>query len=172
MACITALILHSRNPFSQWQRSVHWKPPSHWLKIFPDHGAIMGHIWVLSAPYGHHVCPMSLAIRVAAVSYRSSKMGPWLLLAESTPDITCKTTPAGNTHKGFANVTVSGLPCQRWDSQSPHSHSYSDPWSFPDATMIEVSNYCRNPDLEDDLWCFTTTSVRWESCAVPMCNSK
>ena len=69
-------------------------------------------------------------------------------------------------------MTASGLPCQRWDSQSPHSHPNSDASRFPDATMGETTNYCRNPDNDATLWCYTTTSVRWDYCAVPMCESR
>ena len=41
------------------------------ISICPDnkiHGANMGPTWVLSAPDGHHVGPMNLAIRVVTLS--------------------------------------------------------------------------------------------------------
>jgi hypothetical protein len=32
-------------------------------------------------------------------------------------------------------------------------------------------NYCRNPDGEPGVWCYTTdTNVRWELCDVPACD--
>ena len=33
------------------------------------------------------------------------------------------------------------------------------------------SNYCRNPDKSAKAWCYTTSEVRWEYCAVPECAS-
>ena len=61
--------------------------------------------------------------------------------------------------------TLTGLTCQRWDSQSPHEHNYTDPRFFPDATLDEVRNYCRTPDGSDWPWCFTTSpDVRSEEC--------
>ena len=51
-----------------------------WLAslAFPDskvHGANMAPTWVLSAPYGPHVGPMNLAIRVGTVEWVSSVSG-------------------------------------------------------------------------------------------------
>ena len=63
----------------------------------------------------------------------------------ATPDITCKTTSAGATYRGTTNTTASGLPCQRWDSQLPHEHINNHAGRFPDATLEEAANYCRNP---------------------------
>ena len=95
-----------------------------------------------------------------------------LLITVSTPDITCKLTFNGTTYKGNVNMTASGLPCQRWDSQLPHFHYNNDPLAFPDDTMDEAANNCRNPDASITLWCYTTTSMRYDYCAIPMCNSK
>ena len=70
-------------------------------------------------------------------------------------------------YRGTIATTVSGKTCQRWDSQSPHSHSNS-PGDKPLSGLEE--NYCRNPDGEDTAWCYTTDSdTRWEACDVPTC---
>ena len=70
-------------------------------------------------------------------------------------------------YRGTIATTVSGKTCQRWDSQSPHSHSNS-PSDRPLSGLEE--NYCRNPDGEDTAWCYTTDSnTRWEACDVPTC---
>ena len=90
----------------------------------------------------------------------------------SIPDVTCRVTFEGATYRGYINETASGFPCQRWDSTSPQLHSYTNAQRFPDATMSEVSNYCRNPDTAPTVWCYTTTAVRWDVCAVPMCERK
>jgi len=56
----------------------------------------------------------------------------------------------GNT--AFANTTISGRPCQRWDSQSPHMHPYSNLSAF--------ENYCMNPNEDAAPWCYTTDTHR------------
>ena len=91
----------------------------------------------------------------------------------STLDVDCRTTFDGYTYTGNLSETTSGFPCQRWDSQWPNQHIRDDISEFPDATLDEASNYCRNPFGEElTLWCYTTTSLRWDFCAVPMCNGK
>ena len=69
------------------------------------------------------------------------------------------------SYKETISSTLSGLTCQRWDSQSPHKHHYTDPSFFPDATLEDVANYCRTPDGSSWPWCFTTSpDVRSEIC--------
>jgi hypothetical protein len=46
-------------------------------------------------------------------------------------------------YRGNLSVTWSGKTCQRWDSQTPHSHSRT-PENYPNGGLKE--NYCRNPD--------------------------
>ena len=46
-------------------------------------------------------------------------------------------------YRGKINKTTSGRTCQRWDSQSPHSHTRT-PGNYPNSGLEE--NYCRNPD--------------------------
>lgn len=72
-------------------------------------------------------------------------------------------TPLGNNYRGQATITESGKTCQRWDSQSPHSHTYT--------SLEDQENYCRNPDNEGvGPWCYTTDpNVRWQSCYIPVC---
>lgn len=66
------------------------------------------------------------------------------------------------------NITKDGLSCQRWDSQTPHSHT-APPDVFPELKNAE--NYCRNAGGEERVpWCFTTnSSVRWQHCDIPRC---
>jgi len=57
--------------------------------------------------------------------------------------------------------TISGKICQKWSSQTPHKHRME---------IIDGNdhNYCRNPDGEPGLWCYTTdTKTRWELCTQP-----
>ena len=66
----------------------------------------------------------------------------------------------GENYQGRSSVTVSGLTCQSWASQSPHRHGHVN---LPE-------NYCRNPDGEPGVWCYTTDpATRWELCDVPQC---
>mmetsp|Transcript_25480 Transcript_25480/g.37382 ORF Transcript_25480/g.37382 Transcript_25480/m.37382 type:complete len:498 (+) Transcript_25480:37-1530(+) len=71
-------------------------------------------------------------------------------------------------YTGTVSVTRSGRTCQRWDSQSPQSHSRTRR-NYPDAYLSE--NYCRNPDNEPGgAWCYTTDpDMRWEYCDVANC---
>ena len=85
----------------------------------------------------------------------------------------CKRATFGGDYTGTANRTISGLACQRWDAQTPHSHTFTDPKAYPDTTLEDAANYCRNPAPSDGvgLWCFTMDSgTRWEVCEeVPDC---
>ncbi|CAH1779946.1 unnamed protein product [Owenia fusiformis] len=88
----------------------------------------------------------------------------------------CKDTTKGIEYKGFRAWTDEGYTCQRWDSQYPHKHSYTDASKYPDATLGDASNYCRNPGSEEETegpWCYTTNpDVRWRYCGIPMCTSR
>ena len=69
-------------------------------------------------------------------------------------------------YSGTVSVTTTDRTCQRWDSQSPHTHGY-DASYLPDTTLTEASNYCRTAD---DVWpwCYTTDPHhRFESCRLP-----
>mmetsp|Transcript_29063 Transcript_29063/g.48011 ORF Transcript_29063/g.48011 Transcript_29063/m.48011 type:complete len:539 (+) Transcript_29063:143-1759(+) len=72
-------------------------------------------------------------------------------------------------YRGTIATTVSGKICQRWDAQSPHSHTLT-PNGYPLSGLGE--NYCRNPDGEPSAWCYTTdANTRFELCLVPTCDS-
>ncbi|XP_078684409.1 apolipoprotein(a)-like isoform X2 [Branchiostoma floridae x Branchiostoma belcheri] len=78
-------------------------------------------------------------------------------------------TGSGHEYRGTANVVGSGRKCQRWDSQSPHPHSYT-PSSQPNAGLQE--DYCRNPSQGTQPWCYTLDpGTRWEYCGLPLCGS-
>ncbi|KAI8514160.1 hypothetical protein Bbelb_084840 [Branchiostoma belcheri] len=73
----------------------------------------------------------------------------------------------GASYRGTVSVTRTGKTCQRWDRQFPHTHDKT-PHNYPSSGLEE--NYCRNPDGEPGVWCFTTNPlVRWERCEVPVC---
>ncbi|XP_078700893.1 plasminogen-like [Branchiostoma floridae x Branchiostoma belcheri] len=76
------------------------------------------------------------------------------------------TNDKGRSYAGGINRTGDRL-CQRWDSQSPHSHPYT-PQAHPDAGLEE--NFCRNPDNKDRPWCYITDGTdTWDYCDVTEC---
>ena len=83
----------------------------------------------------------------------------------------CRSSGMGKEYAGTANVTGTGRPCQRWDKQTPHSHTRNNPSKFPDSSLEEASNYCRNrDDTAGGPWCHTIDeNVCWEFCPIPIC---
>ena len=81
----------------------------------------------------------------------------------------------GSTYGGTVSVTKSGHICQHWNVDEPHTkyNEAANPDNFPDASLDEAMNYCRNPTTSDDTdlpWCYTTDpQVHWEECNVPKC---
>jgi len=68
----------------------------------------------------------------------------------------------GADYRGCQTTTRSGETCQAWTAQSPHSHSRT-PSNYPNSGL--VGNYCRNPDGEPTIWCYTTDpDKRWAYC--------
>ena len=83
----------------------------------------------------------------------------------------CKKSTLGAEYTGNVAITKSGKVCQQWTSQTPHRHSKT---RFPDKTIEEAGNKCRNPDFgPEGPWCYTVDpKVRWEYCDVPLCSGK
>ena len=71
-------------------------------------------------------------------------------------------TGDGADYRGCQTKTRSGETCQRWDSQSPHTHITTIA-NYPSSGLTE--NFCRNPDGKSGIWCYTRIStLRWEYC--------
>ena len=77
----------------------------------------------------------------------------------------------GSGYRGTVNVTVTGLPCQRWTEEEPNDPFYT-PHSSPGFGLGD-HNYCRNPDGDTVPWCYNgqSTEPSWEYCHVPTCFS-
>nr|XP_055041453.1 plasminogen-like [Misgurnus anguillicaudatus] len=76
----------------------------------------------------------------------------------------------GEDYRGKINITLSGDTCQRWDSQTPHTHGYT-PSAFPGKFLED--NYCRNPNQWPRPWCYTTNpSKSTDYCSIPHCTIK
>ena len=74
---------------------------------------------------------------------------------------------AGLLYSGTFAVTQQGIDCQRWDSQHPHAHGYTDPARFPDDTLADAANYCRAPAGRTLPWCYTMSADhRWDYCNI------
>jgi hypothetical protein len=84
--------------------------------------------------------------------------------------IDCKMTYVGSSYNGRRTYTISGRICQRWDKQRPHSHSFVTD-NFPDVSVANANNYCRNPDNHTDgPWCYTIDpDIERESCGIKLC---
>jgi len=68
-------------------------------------------------------------------------------------------------YRGFVSNTKSGKNCQKWTVQAPHKHE-NTPQKKPNKGLGD-HNYCRNPDGEKTIWCYTDdVSKRWEYCDV------
>jgi len=89
----------------------------------------------------------------------------------SIPQGSCKSDVIGADYRGKISQTRSGVQCQKWSSQRPHSHRFL-PQEYAQEDLSE--NYCRNPDRESDgPWCYTADrDRRWEYCDVPLCQLK
>ena len=87
----------------------------------------------------------------------------------AVPDTNCIPTDGMTTYTGLTNTTASGRTCQLWSIDTPHITGYSYRLSkFPDLQ----ENYCRNPDGDAEMWCYTTDpTTRWEVCDISVCNS-
>lgn len=75
----------------------------------------------------------------------------------------------GAYYTGNLNKTQRGLTCQNWTSQSPHSHTRTNS-NYPNRG-IGNHNYCRNPDGEPRLWCYTTDQRNWVPYRWDFCNT-
>ena len=62
---------------------------------------------------------------------------------------------------------MTGLQCQRWDSNYPHIPRREIP-NFPSNPSL-LEDYCHVIEDEEP-WCYTTDpNVRWEYCPQPTC---
>ncbi|XP_061480281.1 plasminogen isoform X2 [Rhineura floridana] len=108
----------------------------------------------------------------------NDEKGPWCYTTDSRKRYDFCNIPeceeqcmycSGENYQGKVSQTESGLGCQAWAAQEPHSHGYI-PSNFPEKNL--KSNYCRNPDGEPRPWCFTTSPTkRWEYCDIPRCTT-
>jgi hypothetical protein len=70
------------------------------------------------------------------------------------------------------NVTRKGEGCVAWGEVTA-GHSYLKADSFPDSTLMDASNRCRNPSMAPaGPWCFTDIEgTEWDYCNVTYCGN-
>lgn len=73
----------------------------------------------------------------------------------------------GVDYRGYQDTTVSGKKCQKWTEQAPHKHD-NTPSKQP-GKGLGNHNYCRNPNNEKSIWCYTNDpNKEWEYCDIDM----
>lgn len=86
----------------------------------------------------------------------------------------CRMSGTGNDYIGSLGETRSGRFCQRWASKSPHTipQKLLNKEMFPELSLSNVSNFCRNPSHDSaGLWCFTDDPfLDTDICNVPDCD--
>ena len=71
-------------------------------------------------------------------------------------NVDCLASKQGLSYVGYENKTISGRTCKSWQGQSLGGD-------------LE-GNFCRNPDEDTTVWCFTTDPEKvWEYCDVKEC---
>ena len=98
-------------------------------------------------------------------------------IAEYLPTGDCYTGD-GKCYSGKVSTSKTGKTCQRWDTDTPHSHTPGNPGhldagNYPDATVADAANYCRNPggSNEEKPWCYTTDPAqRYDFCDILECD--
>jgi len=75
--------------------------------------------------------------------------------------------PGKNKDKGYRGCqdkSKSGRTCMKWSAQKPHTHTRTPKGKFHHGANL-INNYCRNPDNEKGIWCYTMDKKkRWEYC--------
>nr|UQT06013.1 kringle-like protein 1 [Theama mediterranea] len=108
---------------------------------------------------------------------KDSLKGPYCYTSGGTPEKCnipscdpeqCRNDTYGLTYTGV-HSTAEGITCRRWDDVGVNV-AYKDPKLFPDNTLAEASNYCRNPNNDTKgLWCYTAPNER-RYCGIEVCN--
>merc|ERR1719335_848428 len=104
---------------------------------------------------------------LTAPKFKKLKQYVGEFMADICPQLKCDETLEGNgaDYIGCQSVTVSGKVCQPWNEKFPHKHKFTGR-ARKMKNGLGKHNFCRNPDGEDTIWCYTTDpNQRWESCA-------
>jgi len=86
-------------------------------------------------------------------------------VAGMCPSLSCSEDSTGNgaDYRGCQDHTVSGTKCQPWEDSFPHEHVLAE--GAVTEYGLKGHNFCRNPDGDSQIWCYTMNSEkRWEYC--------
>ena len=83
----------------------------------------------------------------------------------------CKISERGVEYAGVLSSTTSSRICLKWSDLSDYASRLKDAERFPDASLNDASNYCRNPDRKSGgPWCYWgDDESSWEYCDIPSC---
>ncbi|XP_040923394.1 hyaluronan-binding protein 2-like [Toxotes jaculatrix] len=79
----------------------------------------------------------------------------------------------GELYRGHVSVTVEGEECLDWDSYFILQNG-GDPFNdYAGYDGLGPHNYCRNPDGDDQPWCFINKNgkLKWNYCNVRKCSA-
>ncbi|KAK3088172.1 hypothetical protein FSP39_015659 [Pinctada imbricata] len=133
--------------------------------------------WDSVTPHNHTYSHLSAHENFCRNTF-GSKMRPWCYTTDKdlewdfcdipkcgSKPRECALTAIGYDYFGSKTQTSDGLACQGWDSMKPNFHEFGD--------MKEQTNFCRNPNWNEEPWCFTkNASVEWGSCDIPLCDEE
>ncbi len=85
----------------------------------------------------------------------------------------CKLTIIGQEYMGTMSFTRSGIKCQHWSSQTPHSHNMQVSYLGTNNDK-DHENYCLTSSATYDNaqtpWCYTVNpDIRFQDCHIPYC---
>ena len=90
-------------------------------------------------------------------------------------DKECRKDEEGLTYMGTQSRTRFNTICQRWTEHVPHDHVRRSAQLYPDKTIEDAENYCRNNRFaeaifDEPVWCLTMNpNIRYEGCYIPKC---
>ena len=114
----------------------------------------------------HNYCRNPGATKTVPWCFTNSMTGQWD--ACDIPICNCKVSSLGLEYKGNAHKTYNGDICRSWTERTAR-HPFMFLPLFPDKTLEDAENYCRNPDGDvEGPWCYRSIGSRG-TCNVPFC---
>ena len=96
----------------------------------------------------------------------------YVFLADSDE---CYSYGQSKYYKDDSQETDNGSLCVDWllyeAVSSNQNRDYVIDSNFPDGSVANASNFCRNPSDSERPWCFTTDDGDWNWCNFSICLS-
>uniref|UniRef100_UPI00398E54A0 salivary plasminogen activator beta-like n=1 Tax=Pristiophorus japonicus TaxID=55135 RepID=UPI00398E54A0 len=77
----------------------------------------------------------------------------------------------GKDYRGTRDYTESGEECLHWDSSDVLERKYSAMRYDAAELGLGSHNYCRNPEGDHKPWCYVWSTMYWEFCDIPKCQT-